>query len=115
MRNAVATAVFALGTPALLWADADGPDYYRARDVPAGEVLPIRADPDPEAKLLAAIPPDGDGIRNLLCEGRLSFAEWEASSEAERVAAADRVWCRVEHRGITGWAQGRYLAEGSPP
>lgn len=115
MWVARAAAVLFLGAPAPLWADADGPDYFLVRDVPAGEVLAIREEPDPEAALLGTIPSDGNGIRNLLCEGRLTFIEWEAASEEERATAADRVWCRVEYGGVTGWARGRYLTEGSPP
>lgn len=114
MRGALAVAVL-VALPSGLWADADGPDYFQVRDLAAGQVLPIRAAPEADAALLGTIPHDGDGVRNLLCEGRLSFVDWEAASEAERSAAAERVWCQVEFRGITGWAQGRYLAEGSAP
>ena len=115
MRRALAAAVICSFLPAVLWGEADGPDYYRVRDVAPGEVLPMRAAPDTGAALIGGIPHDGDGIRNLLCEGRLSFAEWEAATEAERAAAVERVWCRVAYDGVTGWAQGRYLAEGHAP
>jgi hypothetical protein len=61
------------------------------------------------------IPPNGDGIRNLGCEGGLSFTEWQAASEADRAAAARSRWCRVSFDGIEGWSAGRFLAEGSAP
>lgn len=107
------TMVFAVATTVL--ATADGPDFYKVRDLPEGEVLALHAEPDQAADVLATVPHDGDGLRNLLCQGRLSYSEWEAATEAERDAAAERVWCRVEYDGVIGWARGRFLAEGSAP
>jgi uncharacterized protein YraI len=64
---------------------------------------------------IGEIPPDGDGVRNLGCQGGLSFTEWQAASEAERRAAARSRWCRIEYQGTQGWVAGRFLAEGTRP
>lgn len=96
-------------------ADADGPDFYRlAETTPTGGV-PLRAAPSAEAAVLATLPAGANGLANLGCEGRLSLAEWGEASEAERAAAADRVWCRIGTREHQGWVRGRYLVEGHAP
>jgi hypothetical protein len=78
-------------------------------------VLNIREAPDAGSVKIGEIPPDGDGIRNLGCQGGLSFGEWQVASEAERQAAARSRWCRINYQGIEGWVAGRFLAEGTPP
>ena len=60
-------------TPAL--ADADGPDFYRVRGVEAGSVLNVRAGPGLDHPAIGSLAHDADGIRNLGCEGGLSFAQ----------------------------------------
>jgi len=96
-------------------ADASGPDFFRVTGVAADDVLNIRAAPDAASVKIGQIPPDGEGVRNLGCQGGLSFAEWQSASETERAAAADARWCRIDYQGIEGWVAGRYLAEGTPP
>ncbi|MCY6380517.1 META domain-containing protein [Hoeflea prorocentri] len=96
-------------------ATADGPDFFMVRDVAANDVLNIRTEPNPRAQKIGEIPPDGDGIQNLGCEGGLSFAEWLEATEAERDASERRVWCRIAYDGIVGWVAGRFLTEGSEP
>lgn len=91
-----------------------GPDYYRVSGVSPGSVLNLRAGPSVEAAVLARIPAGATGLRNLGCEGGLSFAEWSAATEAEREAGRRRRWCRVEYRGTEGWAAGWFLVEGGP-
>ena len=96
-------------------AEADGPDYYVVRDVSSGDTLNIRAAPDPNAAWLGEIQPDGDCIRNLRCQGGLTFQEFTTLSkaqQAQRLKENPR-WCKVEYQGIIGWVPGRYLAEGS--
>lgn len=102
-------------SPAPAFAVADGPDHFRVIRVAAGDVLNIRAAPDAKAAILGTIPPDGDGIRNLGCQGGLSIDDWMRASEAEREKSARRRWCRVEYRGVEGWSAGFYLGEGSAP
>ena len=96
-------------------AEADGPDYFRVTGVSENDALNIREAPEAGATKLGEIPWNGDGIRNLGCEGGLSFAEWEGATEAERKAAAQTRWCRVSHDGVEGWVAGWFLAEGSDP
>jgi len=102
-----------LASPVL--AEADGPDYYQVRDVRCDDTLNIRAQPHPDATQLGEIPPDGDCIRNLGCQGGLTYEEFTTLSseqQAQRKKENPR-WCKIEFQGITGWVAGRYLAEGS--
>ena len=96
-------------------AEADGPDYYRLRDVSSDDTLNIRAEPDPTATRLGEIPSGADCIRNLGCQGGLSFQEFTTLSKVqqEKRLKQNPRWCKVEYRGIVGWVAGRYLAEGS--
>ena len=87
-------------------AEADGPDFFRVTGVREGSALNVRAGPGLEHPRIGSLPFDADGIRNLGCEGGLSFAEWEAASPAEREAARYSRWCRVEHGATAGWALG---------
>lgn len=96
------------------FADADGPDFYVVRGVAPGDVLNIRAKPNPHARKVGEIPPDGACIRNLGCQGGLTFQEFtELSPSARKQRERENPrWCKVEYHGITGWVAGRYLAEG---
>ncbi len=98
-------------------AEADGPDFFRAIKVPAGDVLNIRSAPNPHAAKLGEIPPGGNCIRNLGCRGGLSFREFNELSPAERARRLkmNPRWCKVEYQGVTGWVAGSYLAEGGCP
>lgn len=98
-------------------ADADGPDFYAVRGVASDDVLNIRVKPNPRARKVGEIPPDGACIRNLGCRGGLSFQEFTELSPAERKQREreNPRWCKVQYRGITGWVAGRYLAEDDCP
>jgi heat shock protein HslJ len=96
-------------------AEADGPDYFRVTGVAENDVLNIHEAPDAEAAKLGEIPWNGDGIRNLGCEGGLSFDEWQKATPEQREAGAKTRWCRVSYDGVEGWAAGWFLAEGSYP
>ena len=53
-------------------------------------------------------------MRNLGCQGGLTFQEFQTlnpAEQAERLKQNPR-WCRIEYQGVTGWVAGRYLAEG---
>ncbi len=97
-----------------LRAEADGPDFYTVQGVAQNDVLNIRAEPDPHAPKVGEIPPNGTCIRNLGCQGGLSFEEFTTLSpeEKERRARENPRWCKVEYQGVTGWVAGRYLTEG---
>ena len=99
------------------FAEADGPDYYRVTGVASNDVLNLRAAPNAKAAKVGAIPPNSNCVRNLGCQGGLSFREFSELSPArqqERLRQHPR-WCHVEYRGVTGWVAGRFLAEGSCP
>jgi uncharacterized protein YraI len=100
--------------PAQASGTADGPDHYAVRDVAPGDVLNIRAEPSARAPRIGTIPHDGTCIRNLGCQGGLTFQEFSELTPAQqkqRLRENPR-WCRIEYQGVTGWVAGRYLAEG---
>jgi hypothetical protein len=111
----VLAVIAAVAVPA--FADADGPDFYRATGLPHGDALNIRAAPKVSATKLGTIPPGGSCIRNLGCRGGLSFPEYQTLSPEEQASREKQNprWCRIEYRGVTGWVAGRYLTEGSCP
>jgi len=120
MRNTkpilFAMIILALG-PGPAAAEADGPDFYRVTGIRPADVLNIRAAPKADAAKLGTIPPGGTCLRNLGCQGGLSFQEFSTLSKVEQAKRLKQHprWCRVEYQGVTGWVAGRYLAEGSCP
>ena len=96
-------------------AEADGPDHYRVTGVASGHALTMRAEPSTGASRVARIPADAQCLRNLGCQGGLSFEEFSTLSATERQQRllANPRWCKVSYMGQTGWVAGRYLAEGS--
>ncbi len=94
-------------------ATADGPDFYRIADIPAGQELAMLTQPDADAPSIGSVPADADGLANFGCVGGLDFAAWQKATEEERAAAAKARWCRVGYDRAIGWAPGRHLAEGS--
>jgi hypothetical protein len=99
------------------WATADGPDHFAVLGVAAGGVLNLRAEPDAKARKLGEIPPGARCLRNLGCQGGLSYQEFSTLT-AERRKQREREnprWCRVEFRGLSGWVAARYLGEDSCP
>lgn len=74
LKTAVGLALGVCSAAAL--ATADGPDYFAVRDVGAGDVLNIRAEPNAKSRKLGAIPANGTCIRNLGCQGGVMFQEF---------------------------------------
>ncbi|WP_457588682.1 SH3 domain-containing protein [Ensifer canadensis] len=73
---------------------AGGPDTWRVSEVPAGDVLNLRAAPSARDRILDTAR-DGEILRNRGC----------AINGGTR-------WCQVENRrGVKGWVAGRYLRE----
>ena len=72
-------------------ATADGPDYYKVRNVEYWDVLNIRKWPSHKSRIIDIIPSDGRGIRN----------------EVRYV----RGWCLINYHGTQGWVNCKYLAE----
>lgn len=115
MRIGVGIAVmaWALFAGARAHAEADGPDFYDARGLTAGESLVLRAEPRADGEAVAELPGDVTCLRNLGCQGGLTLEEFTTLPETERLAIerARPRWCRVEAGGVQGWALGRQLAE----
>ena len=117
MHRTAALFMVLILAPGFARAEADGPDRFRVTGVAANDVLNLRAAPNPKAAKVGVIPPKANCIRNLGCQGGVSFQDYAMLSPAQqkqRLRQHPR-WCRVEYRGITGWAAGRYLAEGGCP
>ena len=95
--------------------EADGPDFFRVVGVADDDVLNIRAEARASAAKIGEIPPGAQCVRNLGCQGGLSFEEYTTLTDEEKAARlkANPRWCRIEYRGVVGWAAGRYLGEGS--
>lgn len=94
-------------------ATADGPDFYRARNVAPADSVPLRAAPQDDAPAVGRIGADATCLRNLGCQGGLSLEEFGTLSEParqQRLAENPR-WCQVLYQGRSGWMPGRYLAE----
>jgi uncharacterized protein YraI len=108
---AVVALLGSLGVALPALAQADGPDFFRVVNVAGNDVLNMRTAPSASSRIVGIIPPGSTGVRNLGCQGGLSFAQWERATPAERAAAARQRWCRVDYRGTLGWANGRFLAE----
>ena len=114
MLGCFAAAALLLGAGSA-WATADGPDFYAVTGVADDDVLNIRAEPDPRAEKIGAVPPDGTCVRNLGCKGGLTFREFtelSAERKAKRLKENPR-WCKIEYQGVDGWVAGRYLREGT--
>lgn len=96
-------------------AEADGPDYWRVRDVAKDDVLNIRSNASFTAPKTGEIPSDADCIKNMGCKGGLTYQEFSTLSgpEKKQVLRQRPRWCRISYRGTTGWVAGRYLQEGA--
>ena len=79
------------------------------------DVLNIRAQPDASANKIGKIPPNGICVRNLGCQGGMTFQEFTTLSEEQKAARLKKNphWCKVAYRGVAGWVAGRNLQEGA--
>ncbi len=105
---------------AIVWnltahAEADGPDHFRVIGIPSGKALEIHAAADTQSAVLGVIPGTATCLRNLGCQGGLSFEEFSTLSKEDQALklAANPRWCKVEYQGTTGWVEGRNLGEGA--
>lgn len=96
-------------------AEADGPDHFRVVGVAQTSVLNVRAGPSASAARVGTLPADARGLRNLGCEGGLSYGEWANASAEERAAGRRDRWCRIDYDGLVGWVAGWHLAEDTAP
>ena len=88
------------------YATADGPDRFAVRDVRPDDTLALRAQPNPSARKITALPPNTRGIENLGCvDGKTGRAP------ADTGTAGSPLWCKVRIGSLVGWASARYLRE----
>lgn len=79
----------------------DMPPFFMVTGISRGSSLRLRREPNLRSAVVAHIPFNARGIRNLGCQ--------------EGIPSRQR-WCLVEYKGMTGWAFGGYLKEDpSPP
>lgn len=101
---------------ALIWAQEDGgPDHYKVRPGAKVASLQLHAEPKLTSKVLAQVPPQTTCLRNMGCQGGLTFAEFTNLSAADKKkkAAENPRWCKVDYEGTVGWMLGDLLAEGA--
>ena len=111
----VLCSILALAWSLAAHAEADGPDHFRVSSTPSDKGLEIHVDAGKQSAVLAVIPPAATCLRNLGCQGGLSFEEFSTLSketQALKLAANPR-WCKIEYQGATGWVEGAYLGEGT--
>lgn len=112
MRSQLLALTVCCISPAVM-ATADGPDHYRVSGVAAGGYLNLRAEPGTQAAVIGWIPAGMTCLRNLGCQGGLSFEEFTTLSDQEkqRRLRTNPRWCKVDYRGVVGWVKGSFLAE----
>lgn len=86
----LSVAVFGGGGPGPGPDPVPGPRSWRVVGVTPDDVLNMRATPSPRGFVVAEIPFDAGGLRNLGCQDSQS-------------------WCKVRYRGQEGWVNGRFL------
>jgi hypothetical protein len=98
-------------------AEASGPDFFRAKGLPAGQSLSLLQSPQRTSAVLIQIPADAHCLKNLGCQGGLSLEEFTSlSHEAQQARLFENPrWCRVEFLGTRGWIDGRFLQEDGCP
>ena len=105
------------------FATADGPDFYRVQGLPEGGTLALRAEPRANAAVIGRIGTDAQCLRSLGCRGGLSLSEFNTLTpdERKRREVLNPRWCRVQQAGkldqggVSGWVEGRFLAEAACP
>ena len=98
--------------PRLLFAEADGPDYFQ---LSIDEPVKLYADSRVDAEVILELTGKTNGLRNKGCVGQPGYEVWLQMNEVERVDARDSIWCKVEYQQLAGWIQQKYLSEGSFP
>ena len=75
--------------------EAGGPDYFKVRNLDAGQTLLAREGPADDYRALFELAYDRNALRNLGCWGMGSNAEVQESVSAEQQAATAQVWCKI--------------------
>ena len=81
---------------------------FRATDLPPGDVLNMRIDPDPRAEIVGRLT-GREVVTVLRCTPDVDAARWEEAGYAARRAMIRRSWCLAAWDDMEGWVYGRYL------
>jgi len=76
MKRMILTIIICLLFPSILYAEADGPDYYEVQKVASDGVLNIRENSDWKSTKLGEIPYNGTCFQNQGYVGGLTFQEF---------------------------------------
>ena len=106
--------VLLMGITGLVFAEADGPDYFQVSGVADNDTLNIRSEANAHAKKIGEIPSQSNCVKNLGCKGGLSMVEFMSLSKEKQTTAKKDYpsWCQIDYKGTTGWVSQRYLIEG---
>ena len=98
----------------MVWAEADGPDYYRVHGVASDDVLNVHNAAGSHAGKVGEIPPNASCVINLGCKGGLTYDEFTHLSKKKQAAILKKRprWCHVRYQNIEGWVSAHFLAEG---
>ena len=116
MKPVFCSIIFAVWSMSAL-ATADGPDHFKVNEISPDKGLAIHSEAGRQSLVLGKIPGGSTCVRNLGCQGGLSFEEFGTLSKEDQLlkTAANPRWCKVEFQGTTGWVEGRFLSESACP
>jgi hypothetical protein len=114
-RHILCGALLLAGFAPAAGAQSEGPDFWAVTGVAPNDVLNLRIAPDADSRMIARIPYNARGLRNLGCPNQVTFEQWLKMTEAQRDRAARSRWCQVEYNGKKGWVNGRFLREDAAP
>ena len=108
---------FSLFFYSIVWATADGPDFWKVDNVASNDVLNVRANSSWKSQNVGEIPFNGVCLHNLECVGGLTMQEIMHLSESQKATLRQKrpKWCKVKYKQIIGWVSSRYLREGQDP
>lgn len=91
--------------PSVALAVADGPDHFTTRNLAKGQSITLHVEASTGSAVTGRIAAGTSCIRNLGC--RLT------SDSPPAQKPPPETWCEVQSGNVKGFAQARYLAEGS--
>lgn len=112
MKRIIVLVMFFYST--VLFATADGPDYWKVDNVTMDDSLNMREKPDWRSKKVTQIPYNSSCLQNLACIGGLTFQESTELSPSEKIKILKKRprWCKIKFNNEIGWVSATYLIEG---